>query len=242
MIEFNELFGEIKPKNKNSTPTFTIIYGDISSGKTTLATSAQEIGKCVLINFENRISHIDETENLRIIPTSRGEFREDKACTYEQFMAFINTVEKEKIKFDYLIIDTGDEMFQKFLLGMLRKGEISDRYFGRPIVYDKIWEITKKIKDLGISIIATFHQKTENLKTDLLIKDALKTKLNMNVDNVFYMKKTDDKNRVLILKAPDDMLITKLTTKKEVYNDVASEIINPTWKTVIDTINGVQNA
>lgn len=235
-MDYNEMFGAIKPKSNYSTPTFTIIYGDVGCGKTTLATSCSELGQTVLINFENRISHIDETETLRIVPTSTGEFREDKACTYDQFMNFIAFVKENKIKIDYLIIDTLDEMFQKFLIGMLKNGAITDRFYGRPIVYDKLWEITKEIKDLGINIIMTAHQKNESLKTDLLIKDALKSKINMNVDNVFYLKKTDQINRVLLLKAPDDMLITKLTTKKEVYNDVPSEIINPTWQDVINEV------
>lgn len=235
-MEYNELFGEIKPKSNYSTPTFSIIYGNIGCGKTTLATTCSELGQTVLINFENRISHIDETETLRIIPTSNGEFREDKACTYEQFLNFLAFIKQENIKFKYLIIDTLDEMFVKFMQGMLRKGEIQDKYYGRPEIYNKIWEITKKIKDLGISIIATCHQK-HNEEIDLLLTDALKSKINMTVDNVFYLKTADDDNRVLTLK-PNSNIVGKLTTKKEIYNDVVSEIINPTWKDALEAISG----
>lgn len=234
-MDYNELFGEIKPKSNYSTPTFTIIYGNIGCGKTVLATTCSELGQTVLINFENRISHIDETETLRIVPTSAGEAREDKACTYEQFLNFINFIEQENIKFKYLIIDTLDEMFVKFMLGMLRKGEIQDKYYGRPEIYNKIWEITKKIKDLGISIIATCHQK-QNEEIDLLLTDALKSKINMTVDNVFYLKTADDDNRVLTLK-PTGSIVGKLTVKKEKYNDVPLELINPTWKDIIEVIN-----
>lgn len=239
--KFNELFGEIKPKGQYSTPTFTIIYGDVSSGKTTLATTAQELGKCVLINFENRISHIDETENLRIIPRSQKEYREDVACEYKTFLNFLKCVKDNNIKFDFMIIDSLDEMMNRFLKGMLKAGEISDQFYGRAQVYDKIWEITKEIKDLGISIIATAHKKTsDTMKTDLMLIDKLKNKINMNVDNVFYLKKVDDKNRTLILKAPEDLFTTKLTAKKEKYNNITNEISNPTWKTVVEAIRGVE--
>lgn len=240
MIEFNELFGEIKPKDKNKKlPTFSIIYGAVGCGKSILAATAQELGKCVLINFENRISHIDETENLRIVPTSTGEFREDKACTYEQFITFINYITHNTCNIDYMIIDTGDEMFQKFLFGMLKKGEISDKYYGRAEVYNKIWNIFKAIKDLGISIIMTCHQKN-NDEIDLLLADALKAKVNQTVDNVFYLKANDDDNRTLQLK-PTRRITAKLTTKPELYNGIPAEVNNPTWKLVMDTINGVEN-
>lgn len=234
-MDYNELFGEIKPKSNYSTPTFTIIYGNIGCGKTVLATTCSELGQTVLINFENRISHIDETETLRIVPTSSGETREDKACTYEQFLNFISYVEENDIKFKYLIIDTLDEMFVKFMLGMLRKGEIQDKYYGRPEIYNKIWEITKKIKDLGISIIATCHQK-QNEEIDLLLTDALKSKINMTVDNVFYLENVDNDNRVLTLK-PSASIKAKLTTKPEKYNDIVSEIQNPTWSKILEVIN-----
>lgn len=235
-MEYNELFGEIKPKSNYSTPTFSIIYGNIGCGKTILATTCSELGQTVLINFENRISHIDETETLRIIPTSNGEFREDKACTYEQFLNFLAFIEQENIKFKYLIIDTLDEMFQKFLIGMLRKGEIQDKYYGRNQVYEKIWETFKKIKDLGISIIGTSHKKQIENKEDLLLTDALKARINMTVDNIFYLAVTDDNNRILTLK-PNLMITAKLTVKKEKYNEIVSEIQNPTWKDIIDIID-----
>lgn len=234
-MDYNELFGEIKPKSNYSTPTFSIIYGNIGCGKTVLATTCSEIGQTVLINFENRISHIDETETLRIVPTSQGEVREDKACNYEQFFNFIDYIEKEKIKFKYLILDTIDEMFVKFMQGMLKRGEIQDKYFGRPEIYNKLWEVTKRIKDMGISIIATCHQK-QNEEIDLLLTDALKSKINMTVDNVFYLENSDDDNRVLTLK-PTARIKAKLTVKPEKYNDIPAEITNPTWKDIIEVIN-----
>lgn len=234
-MDYNELFGEIKPKSNYSTPTFTIIYGNIGCGKTVLATTCSELGQAVLINFENRISHIDETESLRFVPTSAGEFREDRACNYDQFLNFISYIEQKNIKFKYLIIDTLDEMFVKFMIGMLRKGEIQDKYYGRPEIYNKIWEITKKIKDLGISIIATCHQK-QNEEIDLLLTDALKSKVNMTVDNVFYLEAVDNGNRILTLK-PSARIKGKLTVKPDKYNDIPDELQNPTWKDIIEVIN-----
>ncbi len=240
MTTYEEMLGPIKKKNEFSTARFSIIYGNAGCGKTVLATTAQEIGKCVLINFENRISHIDETENLRFVPTSPGEFREDKACDYEMFLNFLAFIEQEQIKFNYLIIDTIDEMFNKFHLGMLRKGEIQDKYYGRADVYPKMWEVFKRIKDLGINIIATSHQKSEG-GFDLLLPDKLKFKINMTVDNIFYLKANEEGNRVLQLKT-NSLIASKLTTSPNKYNNIQSEIINPTWKIVEDTIYGSNNS
>ena len=58
----------------------------------------------------------------------------------------------------------------------------------------------------------------------------------MTVDNVFYLKTADDDNRVLTLK-PTGTIVGKLTVKKEQYNDIPLELINPTWKDIIEVIN-----
>ena len=51
------------------------------------------------------------------------------------------------------------------------------------------------------------------------------------------MKTADDDNRVLTLK-PTGTIVGKLTVKKEQYNDIPLELINPTWKDIIEVING----
>ena len=243
MTDFNDFFGEVKPKGQYSSSIFTVIYGSVGCGKTVLATTAQELGKCVLVNFENRIGHIDETENLRIVPRSQGNCREDIACEYKTFLGFLKCIKDNNIKFDYMIIDTLDEMFNKFHKGMMKAGEIDSSYYGRAMVYDKLWETLKSIKDMGISIIATCHSKASGdtgIKIDLSLTDKLKDKVNMTIDNIFYLKKSSEKDRTLILKASEDMFATKLTTKPELYNEVTNEITNPTWKMVMEAIRGVK--
>ena len=147
MIEFNDLFGEIKPKNDYSAAQAIIIYGNMGTGKTTLAASCSESGNTVLVNFEGRISHIDETEQLRIVPTSPGEFRENARCNYDQFVNFAEYVLENKVKIKYLILDTLDAMLQVFIKGMLRRGEIQDKYYGRAEAYPKITDYIQRFKD-----------------------------------------------------------------------------------------------
>lgn len=241
---YDELFGEIKPRDKYSSSTFSVIYGDVGCGKTILATTAQELGKCVLINFENRISHIDETPNLRIIPRSKSEHREDIACDYDSFTSFIKYIKNYNIKFDYIIIDTLDEMLNRFLANAKTSGAMEKgNFFGRDNVYNEIWDYLKTIKDLGISIIATCHKKTSGdvgLKMDLSLTDKFKDRINMTIDNIFYLKKTDETTRTLMLKSSEDFYVAKLTTKPEKYNDIPSSIDNPKWVDVVEAIRGVE--
>ena len=123
---------------------------------------------------------------------------------------------------------------------MLRKGEIQDKYYGRADVYPKMWEVFKRIKDLGINIIATSHQKSEG-GFGLLLPDKLKFKINMTVDNIFYLKANEEGNRVLQLKT-NSLIASKLTTSPNKYHNIQSEIINPTWKIIEDTIYGSNNS
>ena len=68
MSTLNEIFGEVKPKSKNSSSKMTILFGKNGSGKTTLASTCSEIGETLLINFENRVACINESDTLRILP------------------------------------------------------------------------------------------------------------------------------------------------------------------------------
>lgn len=231
-ITFDTLFGEVKPQNEYSTAQAIIIYGNLGTGKTTLATTCSELGKTVLINFENRISHIKESKNLRIIPTSQGEFREDKRCTYEQFTKFVDYVVNNDVKIKYVILDTLDMMLQVFIKGMLKKGEITDKYYGRADAYPKIVEYIQKLKELGATVLITAQENSENGDTDLLIVPKFKGHINPVIDGAFYLKATEDDSRVLLLKPTVGTFIKPPTVPKEVFEKIPKELENPSWKDI----------
>ena len=191
----------------------------------------------VLINFEGRISHIDETKNLRIVPTSSGDFRENARCTYEQFINFAEYVLSNKIKFKYLIIDTLDAMLQTFIKGMLRKGEIQDKYYGRAEAYPKITDYIQRFKDNGTTVIITAQENDKELKTDLLIVPNFKGHINQIVDGCFYLKLVNNNKRVLLIKPTDMVFVKPPTVNKEKFNDIVDTIEDPTWDKIIEVLN-----
>lgn len=235
-ITFDTLFGEVKPQNEYSTAQAIIIYGNLGSGKSTLASTCSELGKTVLINFENRISHIEETENLRIIPTSQGDFRENKRCSYEQFTKFVDYIIKNNVKIQFMILDTLDVMLQTFIKGMLKSGEISDKYFGRAEVYPRITEYVQKIKEHGTSVIIPAQENNKDYETDLLIVSNFKGHINPVVDGCFYLKATESDNRVLYLKPTTGIFIKPPTVAKEKFNEIPDKLENPTWTDIMQAI------
>lgn len=237
MIEFKDLFGEIKPKNDYSAAQAIIIYGNMGTGKTTLAASCSESGNTVLVNFEGRISHIDETEQLRIVPTSQGEFRENARCNYDQFVNFAEYVLENKVKIKYLILDTLDAMLQVFIKGMLRRGEIQDKYYGRAEAYPKITDYIQRFKDNGTTVIITAQENDKELKTDLLIVPNFKGHINQIVDGCFYLKLVNNNKRVLLIKPTDMVFVKPPTVNKEKFNDIVDTIEDPTWDKIIEVLN-----
>lgn len=233
---FDDIFGEIKPRGEYSQAQAIIIYGNMGCGKTTLASTCSELGKTVLINFENRVSHIEETENLRIIPTSQGNYRENKRCTYKQFVTFCNYVLDNDIKIRYIILDTLDVQLQVFIKGMLQLGEISDKFYGRAEVYPRITEYIQKLKDHGTTVIMTAQENNKESETDLLIVPNFKGHINPVIDGCFYLKATEDNNRVLLLKPTLGTFIKPPTVAKEKFNAIPDQLENPTWKDIIEVI------
>ena len=232
----NDIFGQIKPKNKFSSSTMTIIAGASGAGKTTLATSAQELGFCVLVNFENRISHIDESDNLRIIPTSKGEFREDKICTRTGFNKFLEYIKDGKIKADYIIIDTIDAMFEVVLKDLCLG--FQDKRQAYQAAYDEMNSYFKVIKNSGCNVICTSHTLNDAVlgKVTIALNEKLRNKINDQTDNVFYYEVLADETRVLKLKSTENIQC-KLTVKGiEKYNNTVKELINPTWKDIHDNL------
>ena len=237
-ITFDTLFGDIKPKDKYSIAQAIIIYGAMGHGKTTLASTCSEIGKTVLINFENRISHIEETENLRIIPTSQGDFRENKRCTYDQFTKFVDYVLAKDVKIQFIILDTLDMMLQVFIKGMLKRGEISDKFYGRAEVYPRIVEYIQKLREHGTTVIMTAQENNKENETDLLIVPNFKGHINPVVDGCFYLKATENDNRVLTLKPTLGTFIKPPTIAKEKFNSIPEQLENPTWADIMAILGG----
>jgi len=229
--KMKEIFGEIKPKNEHSSSTLTIIMGHPGVGKTVLASTASELGFTVLINFENRISHIDEHENLRFIPRSTGgKFREDKICTYEQFIGFVSAVEEAKNKPKCIIIDTIDSMFDIFL--KREKGNVRDQRMAYSHVYQDMADLLSRFKNTGVDIICTSHTVNDpNLnKINISLNEKLRNNLNKIIDNIYYLEVLEDGTRKLTLKS-NEKVQCKLTTKSiGKYNNTPSEITNPSWK------------
>lgn len=234
---FDDIFGVIKPEDEYSKPQTIIIYGNLGTGKTTLATGCNRLGKTVLINFENRISHIKETENLRIVPTSTGDFRENKRCTYEQFINFIDYVVQNDIKINYMIIDTLDMMLQVFIKGMLRKGEIQDKFYGRAEVYPKITEYIQKIKETGTTVIITAQENNKDIETDLLIVSNFKSHINPILDGVYYLKYLGDNERILYLKPTTNIFIKPPSVPIEKFESIPEKIENPTWEKIAEVLS-----
>lgn len=223
MIEF----GQIKPKNQFSSSIMTIIMGSAGVGKTTLAASASKLGFSILVNFENRIGHIDETENLRIYPISKGEFRKDERCTYEEFRTLITDIKLGQFKAEYIIIDTIDSMFDTFLPKM----DAVDKRLKYQLAYETIAEYLKIIKDSGCNIILTSHSINDPVlqKVTVALNEKLRNKINNITDNVFYYELRETEERILRLKNSESVLCKLTTNGINLYNDIPSEITNPKW-------------
>ena len=224
-----DIFGEIKPKSEHSSGTLTVIMGHPGVGKTVLATNASELGFTILINFENRISHIDEHEDLRFIPRSSGEFREDKICTYEQFVALIDVIKNSDQKPKYVIIDTIDSMFDVFL--QRAKANFTDQRMAYGNVYQDLRNLLSNLKNTGVDIISTSHVLNDTIlnKINISLNEKLRNNINKITDNIFYLEVLEDGTRKLILKS-NETVQCKLTTKSiDKYNKAPNEIINPSW-------------
>lgn len=234
---FDDIFGEIKPKSRFSSSTMTIIMGHPGVGKTTLATSAQELGKCILVNFENRIAHIDETSNLRFIPRSTGEFREDRICSYKEFASFLNFITSNRLKADYIIIDTIDSMFDTFMDYYLPLFKDARQAYGH--VYKEMHAIFKKLKDSGCNVICTSHVLNDDIleKMTVSLNEKLRNRINSHTDNIFFYDEIEDGNRILYLKT-NNKVKCKLTTPESINQaDVIAKMENPTWKDIMEEIS-----
>jgi len=209
---YNDFFGGIKPMGDHSSSKMTIIMGTPGVGKTTLAATASQLGLTILVNFENRISHIQENETLRIVPRSKGETRHDQRCNYDGIIGLVSHLKKDNMGVKYVIIDTLDEMFLTIRDGMLLSGEITDKFYGAASVYAKICNIFKELKDTGISIICTSHVRSDSKtnKLSISLTDKLRNGINSQCDNIFYLIASENDNRILQLK-PDDNTETKLS-------------------------------
>ena len=143
---------------------------------------------------------------------------------------------KNDIKIQFMILDTLDVMLQTFIKGMLKSGEISDKYFGRAEVYPRITEYIQKIKEHGTSVIIPAQENNKDYETDLLIVSNFKGHINPVVDGVFYLKATESDNRILYLKPTTGIFIKPPTVAKEKFNEIPDKLENPTWTDIMEAI------
>jgi hypothetical protein len=231
---FNDFFGDIKQGNGALKGSMTIIIGNAGVGKTTLATGCAENNRAILINFENRISHIKETDNLRVIPRRQKE-GQDIRCGYSGFMTTIELLkQKNNLGAKYLIIDTLDEAFITIRTAMLQMGLMNDKYTGADNLYTKVCESLKELKDLGLNIICTSHTLNDfnTGKIALGLTPKLRDKISAFADNIFYLHESGDDDRILQLKSSDTVDCKLSTSCIESRKAAPKELLNPTWKDI----------
>ena len=128
-------------------------------------------------------------------------------------------------------------MLQVFIKGMLRRGEIQDKYYGRAEAYPKITDYIQRFKDNGTTVIITAQENDKELKTDLLIVPNFKGHINQIVDGCFYLKLVNNNKRVLLIKPTDMVFVKPPTVNKEKFNDIVDTIEDPTWDKIIEVLN-----
>jgi hypothetical protein len=177
----------------------TIIMGAYKTGKTILACSAQEIGLTLLMNFENRLSHIPETENLRFYPL------DGRLCNQSDIYTLVNKINElgENHGITNIIIDTIDSMvylYEREILRMANKKALGFEL--RKDLNNPIVDFVNFLKTKNINVIITCHEKES--KTGNTVKMALPNDLsgaiNSFVDDIFYLRVAEAGKRVLHLK------------------------------------------
>jgi hypothetical protein len=198
MSNLDQFLSSIRETIHNNKVFSVLIYGESKVGKTILATTVQGIGKTILLNFENRCGHIQETDNLIIYPSK------SKICTQEdldKLLSFLKNDPSHGIK--NVIIDTIDTLFkdQVKVLAQSKKATNSLNFDERNGIIYSILDLIDVLKGhLGLNVVIVAHQKFNDKlgKMTVSLDRDLFNFINNKTDYVFCYVKNEQNQRILI--------------------------------------------
>lgn len=215
-------------------PFSMIIYGQGKCGKTTLAQTVKEEGETLLINFENRVNHFKESENLFFYPT------QTRMCTGNDLRTLTKSLKDNPdhgIK--YVIIDTIDAMFQCFekeIIGTSKKDKVNISFDERKVINNKMESVISVFRnDLSLNIILICHSKKgEDGKTTLSLSNSLKNNINNKCDYIFYLE-MDNGNKRILRTSPNFLYEAGQSTPE---GTTMPDIEEPTMSKIVKYIRG----
>ena len=233
-MNHSKLFQEYKTLTKDlegqkTTALSTLIYGKVKIGKTTLAATAAEVGETLLFNFENRLAHIPENDNLIFFPNKNS------ICTIQNLENLITSLKNNPdhgIKF--VVFDTLDSFFFELEREVYKKkNKVNLNFEERKQINLIINSFISEFKnDLGINVIVTAHEKDndEGRKVSLGLASDLKRLVNKYIDNLFYLD-INTKNERVIYTKPN--WAYEAGQSSRLGEELPDFIINPTMKDLI---------
>lgn len=209
-----------------------IILGCPKIGKTILACSSSYKGFTLVLNFENRLNHIDENENLRFYPF------DGRLCTMEDLRKLIINIQSlgENHGVANIVIDTIDSMFTKFEREILAINNKKSLGFDlRKEVNNPIIDSINFFKEKGINVIVTCHLKEAKASNKYVfaLANDLSISLNNFIDDIFFLTKGEESKRILWLHGNENVDFNEVSLPLEKKINVPQFIEEPTWEKVM---------